>query len=155
MSLFIQVMPRAASVAAVLMLAACQPAATNAPEPTPPVVGGDTDAQGCKPSAGYQWSAMLGRCVRVFEDGQRFDPTPENPDQTLAVFVVGLNATATQVELFWPGMPDAVMLQQDSASQSFKGGQGMELIAADGQWRLQRDGQALFVRVIDGVVKPQ
>jgi hypothetical protein len=153
--MFKHVVPRAAAAAAVLMLTACQPANMDVPAPASPVVGGDTDAQGCKPSAGYQWSGLLGRCIRVFEDGQRFDPTPQNADQTLAAYVVGLDAAASQVELFWPGMPDAVMLQQDSASQSFKGGQGMELIAADGQWRLQRDGQALFVRVIDGVVKPQ
>jgi hypothetical protein len=30
----------------------------------PPLVGGDTDAHGCKPSAGYLWNEELMSCVR-------------------------------------------------------------------------------------------
>jgi len=155
MPMFKHVVPRAAAAAAVLMLTACQPATMDVPAPASPVVGGDTDAQGCKPSAGYQWSGLLGRCIRVFEDGQRFDPTPQNADQTLAAYVVGLDAAASQVELFWPGSDAPTLLQQDGTSQRWKDGQGAELFVAEGQWRLQRDGQVLFVRVFDGVVKSQ
>ena len=32
-----------------------------------PVLGGDTDEYGCKPSAGYTWCPTLNECVRVWE----------------------------------------------------------------------------------------
>ncbi len=37
--------------------------------PNPPMVGGDIDANGCKPSTGASWSKVLNRCVRVWEVG--------------------------------------------------------------------------------------
>lgn len=37
--------------------------------PNPPIVGGDIDANGCKPSTGASWSKVLNRCVRVWEVG--------------------------------------------------------------------------------------
>jgi hypothetical protein len=33
----------------------------------PGPIGGDTDAYGCKPSAGYRWCAREGKCVRPWE----------------------------------------------------------------------------------------
>lgn len=33
----------------------------------PPLVGNDTDAHGCKPSAGYSWCEILKKCVREWE----------------------------------------------------------------------------------------
>ena len=35
--------------------------------PTPPIVGGDADAHGCRASAGYQWSTLQNNCIRSFE----------------------------------------------------------------------------------------
>ena len=37
------------------------------PTPTEPIVGGDTDAHGCIPSAGYQWCESLEICYRTWE----------------------------------------------------------------------------------------
>lgn len=38
------------------------------PQPSRPVsVGGDSDAHGCKASAGYTWCAKENRCVRPWE----------------------------------------------------------------------------------------
>ena len=51
-------------MAASLLLAACS---TQAPQP----VGNDQDAHGCRASAGYQWSPLLGQCVRLFEQAVR------------------------------------------------------------------------------------
>lgn len=33
----------------------------------PMMVGGDSDAHGCKASAGYQWSVLKNECIRAFE----------------------------------------------------------------------------------------
>ncbi len=39
-----------------------------------PKVGGDSDSQGCKRSAGYRWSFKLQRCVRPWEEPKLQDP---------------------------------------------------------------------------------
>ena len=36
--------------------------------PCPSIVGNDTDAHGCKPSAGYSWCEAKQKCVRPFEE---------------------------------------------------------------------------------------
>ena len=36
--------------------------------PCPGLVGNDTDAHGCKPSAGYSWCEAKQRCIRVWEE---------------------------------------------------------------------------------------
>jgi hypothetical protein len=56
---------------AVLASSACSgqaPAPTPAPPPPPmPVVGGQRDAHGCLPAAGYSWCAKENACVRPWE----------------------------------------------------------------------------------------
>jgi hypothetical protein len=57
---------------AVLALAGCTasappPAASEAGTASPPAVGGDRDAHGCIPSAGYRWCERSGRCERPWE----------------------------------------------------------------------------------------
>jgi len=40
----------------------------NAPDNNVPVLGGDRDAYGCIPSAGYFWCATKNRCIRSWEE---------------------------------------------------------------------------------------
>ncbi len=37
--------------------------------PCPIIVGNDTDAHGCKPSAGYSWCQTKQKCLRIWEEG--------------------------------------------------------------------------------------
>ena len=73
-------------MAASLLLAACS-------TPEQHLVGGDRDSHGCIGSAGYQWSALTGKCVRLFEEGIRLNPT--DASQTSSAFVM-FNADQTQ-----------------------------------------------------------
>ena len=57
-----------------LSITACQRSATS--EVATPVVGQERDAHGCIPTAGYLWSPARSACVKVFEAGIAFDPTP-------------------------------------------------------------------------------
>lgn len=50
-------------VVTALLLAACEPPATRAK----PLPGGDRDAHGCIPSAGYSWCERAASCVRPWE----------------------------------------------------------------------------------------
>lgn len=63
-----------------LLLAACK---HPAPEPAPPVVGGDRDAHGCIGSAGYQWCTRAQACVRSWELAEQkgFERSPEAFDR--------------------------------------------------------------------------
>ena len=46
-----------------------QPAPANtSSQPAPVLVGNDSDAHGCKGSAGYTWCDVLGKCIRPWEE---------------------------------------------------------------------------------------
>lgn len=52
------------------------------PPPPHPLPGGDRDAHGCIPSAGYVWCPITGRCIRPWEEpcgGPRPGPPPPRP----------------------------------------------------------------------------
>jgi hypothetical protein len=47
--------------------------------PSPSVVGGDRDAHGCIPSAGYSWCGVKNKCLRVWEEDCPVNTTPPPP----------------------------------------------------------------------------
>ena len=51
--------------------------------PEVPMVGGDSDAHGCKASAGYTWSVVKNECIRIFESGIRLDAKAKDLDKSL------------------------------------------------------------------------
>ena len=77
-----------------LFFASCadkpKPAETVKTEKLPevPMVGGDSDAHGCKGSAGYTWSVVKNECIRIFETGIRLDAKAKDLDKSLSAFVV-------------------------------------------------------------------
>lgn len=73
-----------ALIALMLGLGACagKPAVDNSsdvPAPSPRPIGGDRDAHGCLPAAGYAWCEREKRCVRPWELAKDagFDNTAE------------------------------------------------------------------------------
>lgn len=97
-----------------LALTACQHTAMNtAPaEPAFQRVGADRDAHGCIPSAGYVWSDVQTRCLRLFEDGLALRPYADNPQPNLYAYLVlsQSDVSAQKAELFLPGNSSAIML---------------------------------------------
>ena len=100
-----------------LGMSACQPTASGSSAGA--VVGADADAHGCKGSAGYVWSDVQQRCMRLFEEAFSFDPDVDNPDQTLKAFVVlGPDTGKPQkAELFLPQSPKALALEVVKTSE--------------------------------------
>jgi hypothetical protein len=100
-----------AAIFAVLSMSACQP--STAVTDAGPMVGADTQAHGCKGSAGYVWSAVQQRCLRLFEDGYSFDPAVDHPDQTLKAFLVLAPEAgqSRQAELFLPQSASPITLE--------------------------------------------
>lgn len=55
----------------IVALAGCAKTETppaNEPPVVPPLLGGDRDAHGCIPSAGYQWCEAKQKCLRTWEE---------------------------------------------------------------------------------------
>ncbi|ULH01928.1 hypothetical protein MF133_17465 [Aeromonas caviae] len=101
-------------MAASLLLAACNTT------PREPLVGADRDEHGCIGSAGYQWSALAGKCVRLFEQGIRLNPA--DAGQTVSAFVL-FNADQSQAELTLPeGEPIRLIRQGEEGNWSWQGG---------------------------------
>lgn len=73
---------------------------SSPPKTTPPelLVGNDKDENGCKNSAGFTWSELLQKCIRVFEIGERVTATFEH-DSTFTFYVVS-GKEANRKELF-------------------------------------------------------
>ena len=87
-------LPLSAGIAIAVFLAAC----SNAPppastDPAPPrAIGGDRDAHGCLPAAGYQWCARTNQCERPLELAKA-----ENFENTASSYEAYCNAYATGV----------------------------------------------------------
>ncbi|MES2098158.1 MAG: hypothetical protein V4459_15505 [Pseudomonadota bacterium] len=108
-------LPRAALAAAALL--ALSPPSSGQ---TPPRVGGDRDAHGCIPSAGYSWSQVRHSCVRPFAVGIRLDPVKKN-SLTLSAFLLFRADDDTKVaELFLPGRRGTVLLKEVPSSGAGK-----------------------------------
>jgi hypothetical protein len=75
------------------------------------VVGGDSDAHGCIGSAGYQWSELLGECVRIFEAGVPFAAYGSNKDETLAAYIIYAK-DGESAEAYIPQLDHAVLLER-------------------------------------------
>jgi len=82
-----------------------QQPATNT---TQAVVGANTDKHGCKELAGYHWSAVQQKCVRLSEAGIKL--ASANPTDTLAAYLLFASPdTDEQAEVFLPGQPGRLL----------------------------------------------
>lgn len=160
---------------ACLLLVACNKPAEPAdpalpPAPTPkteadstlvpaahaaPMVGGDVDAHGCKPSAGYSWSQVQEKCLRIFESGLRLNAMGDaesgtNEQSTLVAYVIFDKAQA-RAELFLPGEKESLVLEGrgEEGAQSWEAGE-FKLIPWKG-YVLQKNGQAIYGGDVGGM----
>ena len=85
---------------------------TCSAQQNPSIVGADRDEHNCIGSAGYQWSMLQKKCIRIFEDGIRLDPVASDLNKTLSAFVVFKSESENaQVEMFIPGVKDSILLK--------------------------------------------
>lgn len=120
--------------------------AAVAPAPAVPVegmAGGDQDAHGCKASAGYSWSQVREKCLRIFEDGILLNPVGGNAEGSLVAYLLFDTAQA-RAEIFLPGGKGSLVLlrQGEEGSHSWEAG-ALKLLPWKG-YVLQQDGQAIY-----------
>jgi len=118
-------------------------ASAGAAPPGAPMVGGDSDAHGCKASAGYSYSTLKKRCIRVWEDGIRLDPVKTDGSATISAFVVFANGhDGARAELLLPSDQGSHILKKAGHAWT---GDGYRLTRKAGVFTVAgADGQALF-----------
>lgn len=87
------------------------------------LVGGDSDAHGCKGSAGYTWSIIKNNCIRIFE-GTSLKSSEENVVEDgktykSAAFVV---FEGNKAELFLDTQKESIILERKSEGDSWVNG---------------------------------
>jgi hypothetical protein len=138
---------------ALISLLACSETPHNQPvvEQVPPAdapvkTGGDRDTHGCIGSAGYQWSALRGECIRLFEKGIRLNPKAANLAQTTSAFVVFKSDTDDAVaELHLPSGTAPLNLAKDNSNGAGKWtGEHYVLTQWKGMYSLEDDKKVLL-----------
>ena len=107
-------------------------------------VGSDSDRHGCKASAGYQYSALRGACVRPWEEGIALSAAADAQVPLSSRAYVLLSADGTQAELFWTLGEQTVLKRGFTPQGPFwhKGAVRLERLPEG--WLLYQDGRLLF-----------
>lgn len=113
--------PRMTALFMAATVAACAPPAETQPPTVAPTVtesrasGSDRDAHGCIASTGYTWSPVRGACIRLFEDGVRFEEYEDPKGRpAVPVYVVVAPAQGSEVtggEVHVPGRAEPIPLK--------------------------------------------
>lgn len=112
-----------------------QTKADTTTKPASHMVGNDADEHGCKASAGYTFSIIKNRCVRLFEDGVRLDPVKQDSSATISAFAIFADdSTNHQAELFVPNSQGSVLLKETSNQ-----------VWQNEGWQLTKNGKAYIL----------
>jgi len=89
-------------------------------ELAPPLIGGDVDKHGCKPSAGYTFSSIKNDCIRLFE--QEIQLKEIDSKQTYTTFIaVIFSDDQRKAEIFVPSMDAGLILIRKGRRLKWKG----------------------------------
>ncbi|MHC0445514.1 hypothetical protein ACWA1F_08885 [Flavobacterium sp. 3-218] len=102
------------------------------------VVGADSDAHGCKASAGYTWSELKKECIRIFE-GTKLSHYDDGKTYTTASYVI---FDGDKAELFLDTQKESIILERKSEGDSWVNGD-WQLIPWKG-YVLKKDGKILY-----------
>lgn len=84
-------------------------------EVPPSMTGNDVDIHGCIGSAGYTYSLMKNRCIRLWEEATPLIPIHQNSSATINGYVI-FNADSSQAELFIVEAPNEPVICHKTAS---------------------------------------
>jgi len=80
------------------------------------IVGGDVDSHGCKASAGYTWSTVKNKCIRIFEATKLSHAEESGKTYTTAAYVV---FEGNKAELFLDTQKESIVLERKSEGDSW------------------------------------
>ena len=80
------------------------------------LIGGDVDNHGCKGSAGYTWSIIKNKCIRIFEGTKLSHAEEAGKIYTTAAYVV---FEGDKAELFLDTQKESIVLERKSEGDSW------------------------------------
>ncbi|MBK0370006.1 hypothetical protein [Flavobacterium agrisoli] len=79
-------------------------------------VGADLDKHDCKTSAGYTWSELEQKCIRLFEEAKPLQPFENSQSNTTLGYVL---FKGNKAELFLESEPNSILLERKSEGQAW------------------------------------
>ena len=113
--------------------------AVNESKPEKVVVGGDSDSHGCKASAGYSWSVLKNKCIRLFEEGTKLSHAEDGKTYTSVAYVI---FEGNKAELFLDTQKESIILERKSEGDSWVNG-NLQLIPWKG-YVLKKAGKIIY-----------
>ncbi|AXG74615.1 hypothetical protein DVK85_10360 [Flavobacterium arcticum] len=85
------------------------------------VLGNDKDANGCVTSAGYRWSSIRNKCIRIFEEGYRLNAITELKSEGTAksAFVI-FEEKGNRAELYLPNTTSSILLEREKEGNHYQ-----------------------------------
>jgi hypothetical protein len=105
------------------------------------IVGGDSDAHGCKGSAGYTWSAVKNECVRLFEVGTKLEHAKDGKTYSTVAYVI-FEKDGNKAELFLDTEDGTIILERKAEGEPWINGD-YELIPWKG-YVLKKAGKIIY-----------
>ncbi|MBF7090307.1 hypothetical protein IUY40_01950 [Flavobacterium sp. ALJ2] len=104
------------------------------------IVGGDSDAHGCKGSAGYTWSSVRKECIRIFE-GTKLEHAKDGKTYTTVAYVI-FEKAGNKAELFLDTQDESIILERKGEGEPWINGD-LELIPWKG-YVLKKAGEIIY-----------
>jgi hypothetical protein len=111
---------------------------TEGTKPEKVMAGADVDSHGCKASAGYTWSIVKNKCIRIFE-GTKLSHAEDGKTYTTAAYVV---FEGNKAELFLDTQKESIVLERKSEGDSWVNGD-LQLIPWKG-YVLKKAGKIIY-----------
>jgi len=89
---------------------------TNETKSEQELIGGDVDNHGCKGSAGYTWSIIKNKCIRIFEGTKLSHAEEAGKTYTTSAYVV---FEGDKAELFLDTQKESIVLERKSEGDSW------------------------------------
>jgi hypothetical protein len=116
-----------------------QESVTTKEEVKPNVVGGDSDAHGCKASAGLTWSTLKKECIRIFDNSTKLVHAEDGKTYTTVAYVI---FEGNKAELFLDTQKESVILERKSEGEPWIKGD-LQLIPWKG-YVLKKAGKIIY-----------
>jgi hypothetical protein len=118
-----------------------KPAAKEEIKPERRIVGGDSDAHGCKGSAGYTWSIVKNECVRIFEVGTKLAHAEDGKTYSTVAYVI-FEKDGNKAELFLDTQKETIILERKAEGEPWVNGD-LQLIPWKG-YVLKKAGKIIY-----------
>ncbi len=83
-------------------------------------VNDDKNENGCDLKAGYKWSNMTKKCVRVFEEGYRLTSIERDSLERRKNAFFFVDKDSLIAEVFLPDSKESIVFKRESEDQNFK-----------------------------------